>query len=200
MSILFYGILHLSHWWVITLSTTSTVAFLVAKVLKFQVRAYSRPRTWPITACVQFSKYQPLTYNVMLVLLSFIITWGEVWFFDLRMIPLERKAREMWGENGDKTEDNERSPLLGGGGQGSGEGGMLQRFMEGSTLYEGSVGNFYSPFESPEVSDDEEDEEASHGVRIPRRFRRKPDRPFSDQVKSTGRRSVGRESDKILLS
>jgi len=58
---------------------------------------------------------------------------------------------------------------------------MLQRFMEGSTLYEGSVGNFYSPFESPEVSDDEEDEEASHGVRIPRRFRRKPDRPFSDQ-------------------
>ena len=77
---------------------------------------------------------------------------------------------------------------------------MLQRFMEGSTLYEGSVGNFYSPFESPEVSDDEEDEEASHGVRIPRRFRRKPDRPFSDQVKSTGRRSVGRESDKILLS
>ena len=47
---------------------------------------------------LQFNKFQPLTYNVMLVLLSFIISWGEVWFFDLRMIPLERKAREIWGD------------------------------------------------------------------------------------------------------
>ena len=62
-----------------------------------------------MTACVQFSKYQPLTYNVMLVLLSFIITWGEVWFFDLRMIPLERKAREMWRS---RAEESERTPLL----------------------------------------------------------------------------------------
>ena len=65
----------------ITLTTTGTVSFLVAKVLKFE-----------------FNKYQPLTYNVMLVLLSFVITWGEVWFFDLKMIPLERKAREVWGD------------------------------------------------------------------------------------------------------
>ena len=36
-SLVFYGVLHISHWWVITLTTTSTVAFLVAKVLKFQV-------------------------------------------------------------------------------------------------------------------------------------------------------------------
>ena len=120
----------------------------------------------------------------MLVLLSFIITWGEVWFFDLRMIPLERKAREMWGEPGEKREDDERAPLLASAGHGGGQGGMLQRFMEGSTLYEGSVGNFYSPFESPEVSDDEEEGESdSHGVKIPRRFRRKADHPFSDQVR-----------------
>ena len=121
----------------------------------------------------------------MLVLLSFIITWGEVWFFDLRMIPLERKAREMWGEQRKREEGDERTPLLGNDQSGAG-GGMLQRFMEGSTLYEGSVGNFYSPFESPEVSDDEEGEEdhGSHGVKIPRRFRRKADHPFSDQVGS----------------
>ena len=122
----------------------------------------------------------------MLVLLSFIITWGEVWFFDLRMIPLERKAQEMWGDHRKREEGDERTPLLGNGqaGAGAGGGGMLQRFMEGSTLYEGSVGNFYSPFESPEVSDDEEGEEdhGSHGVKIPRRFRRKADHPFSDQV------------------
>ena len=32
---------------------------------------------------------QPITYDVMLVLLSFILAWGEAWFFDFRMIPLE---------------------------------------------------------------------------------------------------------------
>ena len=31
------------------------------------------------------------------------------------------------------------------------------RYVEGSTLYEGSVRNFYSPFESPEASDDDEE-------------------------------------------
>ena len=56
--------------------------------------------------------------------------------------------------------------------------------MEGSTLYEGSVGNFYSPFESPNASDDEDDEDDETGVRIPRRFRRKKDHPLSDQVVS----------------
>jgi hypothetical protein len=47
-----------------------------------------------------------------------------------------------------------RTPLLAGGG----EGGMLARYVEGSTLYEGSVRNFYSPFESPDASDDDEEE------------------------------------------
>ena len=32
----------------------------------------------------------------MLILLSFILAWSEVWFFDFRLIPLERKAREIW--------------------------------------------------------------------------------------------------------
>ena len=60
-------------------------------------------------------------------------------------------------------------------------GAMVQRFMEGSTLYEGSVG-FYSPFESPAGSDDEDDDDPDTGVKIPRRFRRRKDHPLSDQV------------------
>ena len=66
---------------------------------------------------------------------------------------------------------------------------MMERFMEGSTLYEGSVGNFYSPFESPNASDDEDDEDDETGVRIPRRFRRKKDHPLSDQVVSLYKRN-----------
>ena len=36
---------------------------------------------------------QPITYDVMLVLLSFILAWGEAWFFDFRMVgrPLVQK-------------------------------------------------------------------------------------------------------------
>ena len=118
----------------------------------------------------------------MLVLLSFILSWGEVWFYDLRMIPLERKANEIWGTQQPKdasdTESDERTLLLP-----PTRGGMLERFMTGSTLYEGSVGNFYSPFETPENSDDEEEDLVEEsGVRIPKRFRRKKDRPLSDQV------------------
>ena len=141
----------------------------------------------------QFSKYQPLTYNVMLVLLSFIISWGEVWFFDLRMIPLERKAKEIWGDYTAKLEGggrargyegeagDERRPLLAGPAEVTGP-SVMERFIEGSTLYEGSIGNFYSPFESPNASDDEDDEDESTGVRIPRKFRRRRDHPLSDQV------------------
>ena len=92
---------------------------------------------------------QPITYDVMLVLLSFILAWGEAWFFDFRMvrthpcirrkfpfkalysdnfsqIPLETKAKEIWGaapQRQDHLED-ERTPLLAGGG----EGGMLARY------------------------------------------------------------------------
>ena len=36
-SLVFYGIFHISHWWPITCTTTATIAFLIAKVLRFQV-------------------------------------------------------------------------------------------------------------------------------------------------------------------
>jgi len=165
-SLLFYGFFHLSHWWPITVTTTGTIGFLIAKVLRYE-----------------WHENIPITYNVMLVLLSFILSWGEVWFFDLRMIPLERKAKEIWGGQHQKVnceaESDERTLLLP-----PTQGGMLQRFIEGTgtTLYEGSVGCYYSPLETPEDSDDEDDELlVVSGVRIPRKFRRKQDHPLTDQ-------------------
>jgi len=165
--IIFYALLDLSHWWPITLTTTLTVAFLIAKVFKY---------TW---------HNNPLTYDVMLVLLSFIISWGEVWFFDFRLITLETRAKEVWTgqvQGGSHSlhppVQDERSPLLGGGGGSS----MLQRYIEGSTLYEGSVGNFYSPFESPEHSEyGDDDISEDSGIKIPRRFRRGKNHPLSQQ-------------------
>jgi len=162
----FYGLLDLSHWWPITVTTASTVAFLIAKVFEYQ-----------------WQTGEPITYDVMLVLLTFIIAWGEVWFFDFRLIPLERKADEIWSGRqisrgtGDSNLHavDERTPLLA-----PSNGGMLQRFVAGSTLYEGSVGNFYSPFESPDNSD-EEDEVELHGISVPKRFRRKIGHPLSSR-------------------
>ena len=80
----------------------------------------------------------------MLVLLSFILAWGEAWFFDFRMvskhnciiwkeknntsqIPLETKAKEIWGAAPQRPNysEDERTPLLAGGG----EGGMLARYL-----------------------------------------------------------------------
>ena len=40
-----------------------------------------------------------LTFDVTLVLLSFILAWGELWFLDFRVLPLESKAKEVSAKN-----------------------------------------------------------------------------------------------------
>jgi hypothetical protein len=40
---IFYALMDLSHWWPITLSTAGTVAFLIAKVIKYYVGAEFLP-------------------------------------------------------------------------------------------------------------------------------------------------------------
>ena len=116
------------------------------------------------------------TFDVMLVLLSFILAWGEVWHLDFRVLPLEEKAKEIQGQLGGHS--TERTPLLFGPRSLS-----MLRYMEVShlggtaasinTAGTGveSLANFYSPLESPEDSGDEMEEETR--VVIPRRFKRK---------------------------
>ena len=56
--------------------------------------------------------------------------------------------------------------------------------LQGSTLYEGSVGNFYSPLQSPLDSGDEEEEEEElvvAGVRVPRKFIRRKNKVLTGQ-------------------
>ena len=118
------------------------------------------------------------TFDVMLVLLSFILAWGEVWHLDFRVLPLEEKAKEIQGQLGDYS--TERTPLLFGPRSLS-----MLRYMDASQLVGmgtaasintagtgvESLANFYSPLESPEDSGDEL--EADTRVVIPRRFKRK---------------------------
>ncbi|KAJ8977637.1 hypothetical protein NQ317_003615 [Molorchus minor] len=73
--LLFYALLYINHWIVISLSTASTSGFLITKVFFYD---------WPHSS-------QPV-FEVLLVLTSFILAWGEAWFLDFRVLPQETHA------------------------------------------------------------------------------------------------------------
>ncbi|XP_015115356.1 steroidogenic acute regulatory protein-like [Diachasma alloeum] len=135
--LLFYGLLYISHWWSIALTTATTSAFLGAKVYLFNWSGVTQPG-----------------FQALLIITSFVLAWGETWFFDSRVVPQETQARE-WILN---AVDSERAPLL-------------RHVFDGppSRMAE-SVGNFFTPMDSPTHSDDEE----------PRAFRRRDVRSEED--------------------
>ncbi len=116
-----------------------------------------------------------MTFDVTLVLLSFVLAWSEMWFLDVRVLPLELRASELMEE----FEHDERASLLGNHRHPVHSSGLLGRYVEAGSLWGESVANFYSPLESPEDSGDEIEEETL--VRIPRRFKRKA--PLNDKVR-----------------
>lgn len=128
--ILFYGLCHLNHWIVIALSTTGSCAFLIYKVF-----AYS----WTETP-------QPV-FEVLLVVVSFVLAWGEAWFLDCRVIPQERYARNYYVALTNPAAEV-RTPLLA---------PFLNAALSAGRTE--SVGNFYSPYDSIHNSEDEEDEQ-----------------------------------------
>ncbi|GJQ76612.1 hypothetical protein Trydic_g15474 [Trypoxylus dichotomus] len=114
--ILFYGLLYINHWLIIALSTAGTCIFLICKVFVF---------TWQ-------NSPQPV-FQVLLILTSFVLSWGEAWFLDFRVIPQEIRASQIIIS----TPDSERTPLI-------------RNYVQGlpSACTE-SVANFYSPQGSP---------------------------------------------------
>lgn len=76
--ILFYGVIQIDHWIIIAFSTTFSCGFLIAKVFFY---------TWP-------SSQQPV-FQVLLIIISFVISWFEAWFLDSRMIPQEQYSRTL---------------------------------------------------------------------------------------------------------
>ncbi|CAH0551262.1 unnamed protein product [Brassicogethes aeneus] len=117
--LLFYAILYINHWIVIALSTALTSAALIAKVFLYD---------WPHSS-------QPV-FEVLLVLTSFVLSWGEAWFLDFRVIPQEEDASRYIINN----LESERAPLI-------------RNYIHGlPSLYTESVGNFYSPLGTPEGS------------------------------------------------
>ncbi|XP_063701257.1 steroidogenic acute regulatory protein-like [Culicoides brevitarsis] len=129
--LLFYALIYMNHWIIIALSTSGSCAFLISKVFVYD-----------------WTKNQEPVFQVLLVLVSFILAWGEAWFLDCRVIPQENYARTYWPGNPSINQ----------------QASMLNPFLQTLTnsLHPESVANFYSPFESIHNSDDEDDKEEEY--------------------------------------
>ncbi|KAG8201095.1 hypothetical protein JTE90_028765 [Oedothorax gibbosus] len=87
---LFYVFIRISHWWLIAVTTTGTTIFIIAKVFLYE-----------------WAHSHSTTASVVLLLCSFILSWGEAWFLDFRVFPSESKALEFLARY-----DEERAPVL----------------------------------------------------------------------------------------
>ncbi|GIX71936.1 steroidogenic acute regulatory protein-like [Caerostris extrusa] len=87
---LVYIFLRLSHWWMICLTTLVTTAFIITKVFLYK-----------------WAHSNSTTASVVLLLCSFILSWGEAWFLDFRVFPRESKAMSFLAKY-----DEEHAPVL----------------------------------------------------------------------------------------
>ncbi|XP_054709638.1 steroidogenic acute regulatory protein-like [Uloborus diversus] len=87
--LLFYVFIRLSHWWVVAVTTAGTSAFIIAKVFLYSWANSNK------------------TAAVVLLLCSFVLSWGEAWFLDFRVLPSESKALSFLAK-----QDIERVPVL----------------------------------------------------------------------------------------
>ncbi|XP_055303522.1 steroidogenic acute regulatory protein-like [Sitodiplosis mosellana] len=130
--VVFYGVFAINHWSIIVFTTTASCAFLIGKVFYYN---------WMVSA-------QPII-QVLMIIVSCLLAWGEAWFLDCRVIPQEKNAQRFYRLLMSQTDDNERSPLL--------ESYLNTIHNVGHT--DSSVANFYSPIESVHNSDSEGDED-----------------------------------------
>ncbi|EDW02245.1 steroidogenic acute regulatory protein-like [Drosophila grimshawi] len=126
--IFFYAMLYINHWSIIALSTSGSCLFLITKVFFYD---------WV------HSKQQ--VFDVIIILMSFILAWGEAWFLDCRVIPQERHARRYFLA----ANTNDRTTLT------------QPTILSERERPPQSVTDFYSPLDTAHQSDEEgeEDEE-----------------------------------------
>eukprot|EP00095_Tigriopus_kingsejongensis_P011920 maker-scaffold507_size152468-snap-gene-0.35 protein:Tk11920 transcript:maker-scaffold507_size152468-snap-gene-0.35-mRNA-1 annotation:"-related lipid transfer protein 3" len=167
MCVLMYSFLYVNHWWPIAITTSGSTLFVIAKIFQYQWTRIGTP-----------------IFDVVLVMMCLILSWVELWVLDSRVLPLEKKASEIYEslEHEFEDQDLERAPLL------INDRSLLQRYVE-STQFDGSVANFYSPLESPEESGDELEEGSL--VLIPKKFKRKhPLTPMEVEYRRQGQQAL----------
>ncbi|XP_067632843.1 uncharacterized protein [Eurosta solidaginis] len=124
--IFFYAVLYMNHWIIIALSTSGSCFFLISKVFVYD---------W-------VDSHQQV-FEVILIITSFVLAWGEAWFLDCRVIPQERHARSYFSAI---TTPEQRSP-------------MMAPFLASQSQSNMPESIFYSPLETVHNSDDDDDEQ-----------------------------------------
>lgn len=130
--LLFYALLYINHWFIIAFSTTSSCFFLISKVFLFD---------WVD------SKQQ--VFQVILIIVSFVLSWGEAWFLDCRVFPQERHARRYFSA----MTSSDRSSLIT---------APFLAATQNERRPPESVLNFYSPLDTVHNSDDEAEEDEDY--------------------------------------
>ncbi|XP_023224845.1 stAR-related lipid transfer protein 3-like isoform X1 [Centruroides sculpturatus] len=70
-----YALFRISHWWVVAITTAGSGAFIITKVFLFDLSHLNH------------------IASIILLICSFIISWGEAWFLDFKVVPSEMNAR-----------------------------------------------------------------------------------------------------------
>lgn len=91
-------------------------------------------------------------FQVLLIIISFVLSWGETWFLDCRVIPQEKHARCYANAMQSHYRDDQRAPLV------------VAPFLE--ELPEPATSTFYSPFETVHNSDDEDEAQDDEWLRM----------------------------------
>lgn len=90
---------------------------------------------------------------MLLIIISFVLAWGETWFLDCRVIPQERYARRYAAYFCDPPVPSDvRTPLV------------VAPFLD--EVPEPATSTFYSPFETVHNSDDEDEQQDEEWLRM----------------------------------
>ncbi|XP_011495185.1 PREDICTED: stAR-related lipid transfer protein 3 [Ceratosolen solmsi marchali] len=131
--LLFYTICYMDHWCIVALSTSSTCAFLLSKVFLYDWSQSSQP-----------------VFQVLLILTSFVLVWGEVWFLDRTANSLQSYRRDYCTDH----MNPERTPLL------------SPNYVIATAPID-NAGHFYTPMGSPDHSDNEDEVDQKRRVSNP---------------------------------
>lgn len=127
-----YAIIKWSHWITVAITTLGSTGFIIAKTCLLTISKSDRSFT---------------DYTVLIA--SFILAWVEIWFFDYRVIPHERRLREA-------LISGDRRPLLGSNTSRSTSPIPPEGNYHSVDLSNEARQSFYSPVPSLENSDNED--------------------------------------------
>ncbi|GFN75973.1 star-related lipid transfer protein 3 [Plakobranchus ocellatus] len=127
--LLTYGLFRSSKCYMVAFCTAVTCVMLITKIFIFDFDG-TRSRNNPLSYC--------------LIIISFVISWSETWFVDFKMIPYEIKMRNKIAS---RFAPGYGSTFIGAGRSRADD--LRSIMTEDNT--------FYSPLDSPEGSDTEED-------------------------------------------